>query len=215
MVLERHREPIIIGRKVRGQENEVHRGLPREKVVQIYQIFVDLRLLTDRIKHALIIQTVRSGFVGSAHFDRLWTQYEERHMESFSGLIGILLEHSQRFIDFWNLHLVIVIGVLGFSLANSEIVARRNVRLLIMFMFVAIAVFSVFSLSVHQERAEKLWLAMEARITATSGEFIPEEVAYIDALKPTPFIVKAGAIVAADILVIFVIWFMPKIRPQE
>jgi hypothetical protein len=32
MVLERHREPIIVGRKVRGQENEVHWGLPREKL---------------------------------------------------------------------------------------------------------------------------------------------------------------------------------------
>lgn len=133
-------------------------------------------------------------------------------MANFSGLISILLEHSQRFIDFWNLHLVIAIGVLGFSLANSEIVAHRRVRLLLMFIFVAIAVFSVFSLSAHQQRAEKLWTAMEARVAATPSEFIPEEVAYIDSLKPTPFIVKAGAIVAADILVIFVIWFSPKIR---
>jgi hypothetical protein len=133
-------------------------------------------------------------------------------MERFSGLISVLLEHSQRFIDFWNLQLVIALGVLGFSLANPGIVVQRRVRLLISFVFIAIAAFSVFSLSSHQERAEKLWTAMEARVAAAPGEFIPEEVAYIDSLKPTPFAVKAGAIVAADVLVILVIWFSPKIR---
>ena len=133
-------------------------------------------------------------------------------MERFSGLISVLLEHSQRFIDFWNLQLVIALGVLGFSLANPGIVVQRRVRLLISFVFIAIAAFSVFSLSSHQERAEKLWTAMEARVAAAPGEFIPEEVAYIDSLKPTPFAVKAGAIVAADVLVILVIWFSPKLR---
>ena len=133
-------------------------------------------------------------------------------MEQFSGLISVLLEHSQRFIDFWNLQLVIALGVLGFSLANPGVVAPRRVRLLISFVFVAIAAFSVFSLSSHQQRAEKLWTAMEARVAAAPGEFIPEEVAYIDSLKPTPFAVKAGAIVAADVLVILVIWFSPKLK---
>lgn len=133
-------------------------------------------------------------------------------MEIFSGLISVLLEHSQRFIDFWNLQLVIALGVLGFSLANPQVVSKTRVRLLISLVFIAIAVFSVFSLSSHQERAEKLWTALEARIDAAQSKFIPEEVAYIDSLKPTPFAVKAGAIVAADVLVILVIWFSPKIK---
>ena len=133
-------------------------------------------------------------------------------MENFSGLISILLEHSQRFIDFWNLQLVITLGVLGFSLANPQIVSRVRVRLLISAIFIAIAAFSVFSLSAHQERAEKLWTALEAHIAAAPGEFLPEEVAYIDSLEPTPFPVKAGALVAADVLVILVIWFSPKMR---
>jgi hypothetical protein len=133
-------------------------------------------------------------------------------MERFSGLISVLLEHSQRFIDFWNLQLVIALGVLGFSLANPGMVSQRRVRLLISFVFIAIAAFSVFSLSSHQERAEKLWTAIEARVAAAPGEFIPEEVAYIDSLKPTPFAVKAGAIVVADVLVILVIWFSPNLR---
>ena len=134
-------------------------------------------------------------------------------MEKFSELISVLLEHSsQRFIDFWNLQLVIALGALGFSLANPEIVSRVRVRVLISLVFVLIAGFGLFSLSAHQERAEKLWTALEARLAAAPGEFIPEEVAYMDSLKPTPFPVKAGAIVAADVLVILVIWFSPKIR---
>jgi hypothetical protein len=133
-------------------------------------------------------------------------------MEKFGELISVLLEHSQRFIDFWNLQLVIALGVLGFSLANPQVVSKTRVRLLISAVFIAIAAFSVFSLSSHQERAEKLWTALEARVAAAPGEFVPEEVAYIDSLKPTPFPVKAGAIVAADVLVILVIWFSPKIK---
>jgi hypothetical protein len=101
-------------------------------------------------------------------------------MEKFGELISVLLEHSQRFIDFWNLQLVIALGVLGFSLANPQIVSKTRVRLLISTIFIAIAAFSVFSLSAHQERAELLWTALEARVAAAPNEFFPEEVAYID-----------------------------------
>lgn len=133
-------------------------------------------------------------------------------MENFSGLIGVLLEHSQRFIDFWNLQLVVALGVLGFSLANQQVISKARVRILLSAVFVVIAVFSVFSLSAHQTRAEKLWTALEARVAAAPTEFIPEEIAYLDSLKPTPFGIKAGAIVAADVLVALIIWFMPKIK---
>ena len=68
-------------------------------------------------------------------------------MEKFSELISVLLEHSsQRFIDFWNLQLVIALGALGFSLANPEIVSRVRVRVLISLVFVLIAGFGLFSL---------------------------------------------------------------------
>ena len=133
-------------------------------------------------------------------------------MEIFGELIAVLLEHSQRFIDFWNLQLVIALGVLGFALANPQVVAKTRVRVLISGIFIAIAAFSVFSLSAHQERAELLWTVLEARVAAAPGEFIPEEVAYIDSLKPTPFPIKAGALVAADVLVVLVIWFSPKLK---
>ena len=133
-------------------------------------------------------------------------------MEKFAELIAVLLEHSQRFIDFWNLQLVISLGVLGFALANPQVIAKARVRVLLTGIFIAIAAFSVFSLSAHQERAELLWTALEARVAAAPSEFIPQEVAYIDSLQPTPFSVKAGALVAADVLVVLVIWFSPKLR---
>ena len=133
-------------------------------------------------------------------------------MEIFSGLISVLLEHSQRFFDIWNLQLVIALGVLGFVLTNQQIISKIRVRLLFSAVFIAIAVFSVFSLSAHQRREEKLWTALEARVAAAPTDFIPEEAAYIDSLKPTPFGIKAGAIVVADVLVILVIWFSPKIK---
>lgn len=133
-------------------------------------------------------------------------------MDNYGQLISVLLEHSQRFIDFWNLQLVIALGVLGFCLANQQIVTKMRVRLLISLVFIAIAAFSVFSLSAHQERAEKLWAALEAHVATEWTEFIPEDAAYIDSLKPTSFIIKAGAIVAADILVVLVVWFSPMIQ---
>jgi len=136
-------------------------------------------------------------------------------MEIFSGLISVLLEHSQRFFDIWNLQLVIALGVLGFVLTNQQIISKIRVRLLFSAVFIAIAVFSVFSLSAHQRREEKLWTALEARVAAAPTDFIPEEVAYIDSLKPTPFGIKAGAIVVADVLVILVIWFSPKMKEKE
>lgn len=133
-------------------------------------------------------------------------------MEKFAELIAILLEHSQRFIDFWNLQLVVALGVLGFSLTNPQIVSKKRIRLLLSGIFVAIAAFSVFSLSSHQERAEKLWTALEAHVAAAPSEFLPEEVAYLDSLEPTPFPIKAGALVTADVVVILAIWFSPKFK---
>ncbi len=133
-------------------------------------------------------------------------------MEKFAELIAVLLEHSQRFFDVWNLQLVIVLGTLGFTLANPQVVSKRYIRLLISTVFIAIAMFSVFSLSAHQKREEKLWTALEARVAAAPGELLPQEVAYIDSLKPSSFTIKAGAVVVADVLVILVIWFAPKIK---
>ena len=133
-------------------------------------------------------------------------------MENFAGLISVLLQHSQRFLDFWNFQIVISLGVLGFVLSSQVIISKMRVRILLTTIFVLIALFSVFSLSAHQEREERLWVALESHVAANPGDFLPEDRTYIDSLKPTNFRIKAGAIVAADILVVLVIWFSPKLK---
>ena len=133
-------------------------------------------------------------------------------MEKYAELISILLQHSQRFLDFWNIQLLVALAVLGFVFSNLELVSKRPVRVIITLIFVFIAAFSVFSLSAHQQREEKLYAAIEYHITASPADFTPADIAYIDSLKPTPFSVKAGALILADVLLIAVVWFSPKIR---
>jgi len=102
--------------------------------------------------------------------------------------------------------------VVGYSLANPQIVSELQVRLILSGIFIAIAAFSIFSLSAHQKRAEMLWTALEARVAAEPNELITEEVAYIDSLKPTAFSVKAGALLTADVVIVLLIWFIPKLQ---
>jgi hypothetical protein len=136
----------------------------------------------------------------------------EPSMEQFSGLISILLEHSQRFFDIWNFQILISLAVIGFVLSNEGLVAKDRVRLHITLVFVMIAIFSVFTLSVHHQREVQLWTALEARVAAAPNQFIPEEIQYLDSLKPTAFVIKGGALVAADLLVIFVTWLSPRLQ---
>ena len=133
-------------------------------------------------------------------------------MEHFGNLISVLLEHSQRFTDFWNFHIVISLGVVGFVLTNDEIISKLRVRILLTVVFVFIATYSVFSLSRHQEREVNLWRVLETQVVATPDEYTPEEVQYIESLKPTEFGIKAGALLTADLLVILMIWFSAKIK---
>jgi hypothetical protein len=133
-------------------------------------------------------------------------------MEKFGELISILLQHSQRFLDFWNFQIIIILAVLGFAFSNQEVMAKRSIRFLISLVFIFIAGFSAFSLSVHQGREEKLWTAIESRVAADPASFTPEETAYLDSLKPTKFSTKAGAILLADVFVIAAIWASPKLR---
>jgi hypothetical protein len=137
---------------------------------------------------------------------------KEYGMENFGNLISVLLEHSQRFTDFWNFHIVISLGVLGFVLTNDSVISKLRVRILLTVVFLFISAYSIFSLSVHQEREVRLWNVLDAQVIATPDEFIPEEVQYIDSLKPTEFGVKAGALLTADLLVILMIWFSTKIK---
>lgn len=133
-------------------------------------------------------------------------------MEQFSGMINVLLQHSQRFFEIWNFHIVISLALLGFVLSSPEVVSRIRIRLLITVIFALIAGYSVFSLSIHQEREEKLWTALNGRVTAAPAQYTTEEIDYFQSLKPTDFTTKAGALVFADLLVILVTWFSPKMK---
>lgn len=136
-------------------------------------------------------------------------------MEEFSGMISILLEHAQRFFDFWNLQILVSLAVLGFVLSNDELIAQRRVRILITLVFVMIALYCVFSLSVHQRREETLWIAIISRAQAAPAQYTTEEMAYLQSLKPTAFPIKAGALVIADLLVVVVTWFRPNFRGKN
>jgi len=133
-------------------------------------------------------------------------------METYSGLISILLEHSQRFFDIWNFQILISLAVIGFVVSNEGLMAKAQLRVNITIVFILIAIFSVFTLSVHHQREVQLWTALEAHVAAAPSQFLPEEVTYLDTLKPTSFAIKGGALVVADLIVIIITWMSPKVR---
>jgi uncharacterized membrane protein YeiB len=136
-------------------------------------------------------------------------------MEKFAELISILLQHSQRFFDIWNFQILVSLAVLGFVLSNQELISKGRIRVLITVIFLLIAIFSVFTLSVHNQREVKLWTAIESRVAAEPAQFTHEELDYLQSLQPTSFVIKAGALVFADLLVIFVTWMSPNIKRTD
>jgi hypothetical protein len=136
-------------------------------------------------------------------------------MEAYSGLINILLQHGQRFFEIWNFQIIIAVAVIGYVLSNDGLVARRRVRIHITIVFLMIAVFSVYTLSVHHQREVGLWNALQASLAAAPGQFTPEDVAYLETLKPPSFFIKAGALVFADLLVIAVTWMSPRTNRND
>jgi hypothetical protein len=133
-------------------------------------------------------------------------------MEQFAGLISILLQHGQRFFEIWNFQVIIAVAVIGFVMSHEGLTAKDRVRVNITIVFLMIAIFSVYTESIHHQRETLLWNSLEARVAATPGQFTAEEVDYLDSLKPTPFALKAGALLVADLLVIAMTWMSPRIR---
>lgn len=133
-------------------------------------------------------------------------------MEIFTGLINILLQHSQRFFEIWNFQIIVAVAVIGFVMSNEGLVAKDRVRIHITIVFLMIAIFSVYTESLHHQRETFLWNALEARVAAAPGQFTLEEVNYLNSLKPTRFVIKAGALVIVDLLVIAITWVSPRMR---
>jgi hypothetical protein len=133
-------------------------------------------------------------------------------MEIYTGLINILLQHGQRFFEIWNFQIIIAVAVIGFVMSNEGLGAKDRVRVNITIVFLLIAIFSVYTESVHHQREILLWNALQERVTLTPSRFTPEDRDYLDALKPRPFLIKAGALVFVDLLVIAITWISPRMR---
>ena len=133
-------------------------------------------------------------------------------MEQFSGLISILLEHSQRFFDVWNCQIVISGAAVGFVLSNQGLIARNWVQMNITILFILIAVFGIYTLSVHNQREILLWSAIQSRIQQDGIQLTLAETQYLEALKPLALLPKAVALIFADALVIAATWISPKMK---
>ena len=133
-------------------------------------------------------------------------------MEKYAELISILLQHSQRFLDFWNYQIVISLATLGFIFSNPMAIAKRSIRWFITAIFVMMAIVTVSFLSVHERRQEKMYAAIQSHVAAAPADFTQADIEYIDSLKPTAFGGKAGVIVLADLLIIAAVWVSPKIK---
>ena len=135
-------------------------------------------------------------------------------MEQYTNSISLLLQHGERFFEIWNFQIIIAVAAVGFIVSNEGLTARNRVRVNITLVFVLIALFSIYTLSVHNEREVLLWNAIQSRIGRDSVQLTPAEIDYIEALKPTSFLHKAAALVAADLLVIVIAWMSPRMRQE-
>lgn len=133
-------------------------------------------------------------------------------MEQYTSSIALLLQHGQRFFEIMNFQIIIAVAVIGFVMSNEGLSAKDRVRVNITIVFVMLAIFSVYTESIHHQRETLLWNALEAHIAAAPSHFLPAEVDYIDSLKPTPFFIKAGALILADLLVVAVTWISPRMH---
>jgi len=135
-------------------------------------------------------------------------------MEQYTNSITLLLQHGQRFFEIWNFQIIIAVAAVGFIMSQEGLTARNRVRVNITLVFVLIALFSVYTLSVHNEREVLLWNAIQSRIGRDSVQLTPAEIQYLEALKPTSFLQKVAALVAADLLVIVIAWMSPRMRQE-
>jgi hypothetical protein len=135
-------------------------------------------------------------------------------MEQYANLISLLLQHGQRFFEIWNFQIIVAAAAIGFIMSREGLVSNNRVRVNLTIVFLMIAVFSIYTESIHHQRETLLWNALQARVTSAPGQFTREEVEYLDSLKPTAFVIKAGALIVADLLVIAITWMSPRMRGE-
>ncbi len=133
-------------------------------------------------------------------------------MEQYTNSISLLLQHGQRFFEIWNFQIIIAVAAVGFIMSHEGLTANSRVRVNITIVFMLIAIFSVYTLSVHHEREVLLWNAIQSRIDRDSVQLTSAEMRYLQALRPTDFLRKAAALVAADLIVVAIAWLSPRMR---
>lgn len=131
-------------------------------------------------------------------------------MQAYAELIAILQGHAQRYFEIWNFQIVVAVAVVSFVMTRQGLAAKDRVRMNITVVFLLMAVFSVYTLSIHHNHETLLWNAIQSRIARDSVELTPFEIQYLEALKPLSFLRKAAALVFVDALVIAVTWLSPK-----
>lgn len=129
-------------------------------------------------------------------------------MESISGLIAVLLQHSQRLTDLWNFQIIVILGIIGFLLAHADQVTKR-LKMFLTVVFIIFALVSLVSLKTFQEREEQLWLIVKEKVSDHTA-YRDSERHYVATLKPTGVHWKGIAIILADLLVIFAIISTPS-----
>jgi hypothetical protein len=135
-------------------------------------------------------------------------------MEQYTNSIALLLQHGQRFFEIWNFQIIIAVAAVGFIMSHEGLTANSRVRVNITIVFGLIAIFSVYTLSIHHEREVLLWNAIQSRIDSDSIQLVPAEIEYLEALKPTDFLRKAAALVTADLIVVVITWLSPRLRQR-
>jgi hypothetical protein len=135
-------------------------------------------------------------------------------MEQYTNSISLLLQHGQRFFEIWNFQIILAVAAVGFIMSNEGLTAKSRVRVNLTIVFLLIAFFSVYTLSVHHEREVLLWNAIQSRIDRDSVQLTSSEIQYIELLKPTSFLRKAAALVTADLIVIAITWLSPRMRDR-
>jgi hypothetical protein len=133
-------------------------------------------------------------------------------MEQYTNSISLLLQHGQRFFEIWNFQIIIAVAAVGFIMSHEGLTAKDRVRIHITVVFLLIAIFSVYVLSIHHAREVLMWNAIQSRIAQDSVQLTPAEIQYFESLKPTSFLRQAAALVATDLLVIAITWISPRVR---
>ncbi len=131
-------------------------------------------------------------------------------MQAYAELITILQGHAQRYFDIWNFQIVVAIAVVSFVMTKEGLAARSNIRTNITAVFFLMAVFSVYTLSIHHNHETLLYNAIQSRIAKDAVQLTPAEIQYLDSLKPLSFLRKAAALVFVDLLVIGVTWLSSR-----